>query len=70
MVWVGGDLKGHVIPPPAIGRDTFHYPMVLRALSSLALDTSGDPEAATAALGNLWQGLTTLMGRASSQYPI
>ncbi|NXM70443.1 NCOA6 protein, partial [Serilophus lunatus] len=26
MVWVERDLKAHLIPPPAMGRDTFHCP--------------------------------------------
>jgi len=45
-----------------MGRDTFHQPRVLRALSSLALNTAREG-AATAALGNLCQGLTTLRGK-------
>jgi len=48
--------------PPAISRDPFHQPRVLRAPSSLALDISSDG-AATASLGSLGQGLTTLMGK-------
>ena len=44
-----------------MGRDTFHCPRVLQAMSSLALDTARDG-AATAALGSLCQGLTILPG--------
>jgi len=46
--------------PPAMGRDPFHQPRVLQALSSLALNPAREG-AATASLGNLGQGLTTLM---------
>ena len=51
LVWAGGDLKTHLVPPPAVGRDTFHCPRLLQAPSNLALGTSRDPGAATAALG-------------------
>ena len=44
MFWVGRDLKVHPVPPPATGRDTFHYSRLLQATSSLALDTSRDGE--------------------------
>ena len=44
---------------PALGRDPFHQPRVLRAPSNLALNTAREG-AATASLGNLCQGLTTL----------
>ncbi|NWZ69441.1 DDHD1 Phospholipase, partial [Acrocephalus arundinaceus] len=40
-------------------------PRLLQALSSLALDTSRDPGAATASLDTLWQGLNTLTERSS-----
>lgn len=42
MVVVGKDLKAHFVPPTAMGRDTFHYPSLLPALSNLAWDTSRD----------------------------
>ena len=45
-----------------MGRDPFHQPRVLRALSSLALSPARE-RAATASLGSLGQGLTTLMGK-------
>jgi len=45
-----------------MGRDIFHQPRLLRASSSLALSTAREG-AATASLGNLGQGLTTLMGK-------
>jgi len=45
-----------------MSRDIFHQPKVLRAPSSLALSTAREG-AATASLGNLAQGLTTLMGK-------
>ncbi|KAJ7401499.1 hypothetical protein BTVI_95604 [Pitangus sulphuratus] len=61
---LGGNLKVHLVPPPIVDTDTFHYPRLFQALSNLALDTSRDG-AATAALGNLCQGLTTLTGNNS-----
>jgi len=45
--------------PHAMGRDPFHQPRVLRAPSSLALNPAREG-AATASLGSLGQGLTTL----------
>ena len=42
-----------------MGTDTFDYTRLLKALSNLALSTSREG-AATASLGNLGQGLTTL----------
>lgn len=41
----------------------FHYPRVLQALSSLALDVSRDPGAFTASLHTLCQGLPMLTGK-------
>ena len=32
------------VPPPAMGRDSFHYPRLVRIPSSLALDTRRDGE--------------------------
>ena len=46
-----GTLEIILFQPPAVGRDTFHYPRLLQAPSNLALDTSKDPGAATASLG-------------------
>ena len=46
-----------------MGRDIFHCPRLLQALSSLALDTCRDPGAARASLGILCQGLPTLPGK-------
>ena len=45
-----------------MGRDIFHQTRLLRAPSNLAFNTSRE-EAFTASLGNLGQGLTTLMGK-------
>jgi len=45
-----------------MSRDISHQPRVLRAPSSLALNPAREG-AATAPLGNLGQGLTTLMGK-------
>jgi len=45
--------------PPAMGRDTSHQTRLLKAPSNLALNTAREG-AATASLGNLCQGLTTL----------
>jgi len=42
-----------------MGRDTFHWARLLKAPSNLALNTAREG-AATASLGNLCQGLTTL----------
>ena len=50
---------------PCHGWDTFHYPRLFQALSSLALGTARDPGAAPAALGILCQGLPTLPGNNS-----
>jgi len=47
------------MPPPAIGRDTFHQTRLLRAPSNLASNTAREG-AVTASLGSLGQGLTTL----------
>lgn len=50
---MGRDLKEHLLPPPAMGKDPFHYPRVLQGMSSLALDASRDAGTARAALGSL-----------------
>jgi len=61
MVWVGSNLKYNLVQTPlAMGRDTFHYTMLLRASSSLALNASREG-ASTTSLGNMIQGLTTLI---------
>ncbi|XP_041907801.1 interleukin-15 receptor subunit alpha isoform X3 [Corvus kubaryi] len=44
MIWVGKEFKDRLIPCPAMGRDTFHYPSLLQASSNLALATSRDEE--------------------------
>jgi len=59
MIWVERDLKGLLVPNPAMGRDTFHQTRLLRAPSYLALNTAREG-ASTASLGNLCQCLTTL----------
>ena len=51
MAWVGRDLRDHPAPP-TMGRDTFHYTRLLKAPSSLALNTSRDG-ASTASLDSL-----------------
>uniref|UniRef100_A0A803VEK6 Developmentally regulated GTP binding protein 2 n=1 Tax=Ficedula albicollis TaxID=59894 RepID=A0A803VEK6_FICAL len=58
---LGGTLK-LISFHPCHGRDTFHYPRLLQALSSLVLDTSRDG-AATVSLGSLCQGLLALTGK-------
>jgi len=60
--WFGleGTLQTISFQPPAMGRDPFHQTRVLRAPSNLALNTAREG-AAIASLGNLGQGLTTLM---------
>ena len=64
MEWFGleGTLKLIWFQPPAMSRDIFHQPRVLRAPSNLALNPAREG-AATASLANLGQGLTTLMGK-------
>jgi len=60
MVWVGKDLKDHLVPTAlATGRDTFHQTRLLKAPAYPALNTTREG-AATASLGKLCQGLTTL----------
>jgi len=56
--WKGPD-RPPCPSPPAMGRDPFHQPRVLRALSNLALNPAREG-AATASLGSLGQGLTSL----------
>jgi len=63
MVRVGRDLKGSFGSSRTdVSRDIFHQTRVLRAPSILALNPSREG-AAPASLGNLGQGLTTLMGK-------
>jgi len=59
--------------PPAMGRDAFHQPRLPKAPSNLASNPSREG-AATASLGSLGQGLTTLTGKINhtvvlSQFP-
>ncbi|XP_053913580.1 translation initiation factor IF-2-like [Cuculus canorus] len=62
MIWVGRDLKAHLVPPPSTGRDTSHWIRLLKAPSNLALSTSRD-RAAPTSLGVLCQCLSTLTGK-------
>jgi len=64
MEWFGleGTLKLLWFQPPAMSRDVSHQPRVLRAPSNLALSTAREG-AATASLGSVGQGLTTLRGK-------
>ena len=57
-----GILKTIQFQPPAMGRDTSHQNRLLKALSSLASNTCRDG-ASTASLGNLFQCLSTLIGK-------
>ena len=57
MEWFGLEVTLKII---SMGRDTFHQTTLLKALSSLALNTAREG-AVTASLGNLCQCLTTLM---------
>jgi len=59
---LGRTLKLIQFHPPATGRDIFPQPRVPRAQSNLALSPAREG-AATASLGSLGQGLTTLMGK-------
>lgn len=52
MVWVGKDLKTQLIPPPAMGRGTLHYPRVLQPGLGHYRDGT-----ATVSLGSLCQDL-------------
>ena len=63
IAWFGleGALK-IILFHPAISRDIFPQPRVLRAPSSLASSPTREG-AATASPGNLGQGFTTLMGK-------
>jgi len=56
MVWVGGDLKAHSAPTPAMGRAAPHQLRLPRAPSNLAMNTSRDG-APTACLGRVLQWL-------------
>jgi len=62
MEWVGweGTFRGHPVQPPAMSRDIFHQPRLLRAPSNLALSVSR-VGASTTSLGNLCQCFTTLV---------
>ena len=42
MAWVGGDLKGHPVPSPAMGSAATHQIRLPRAPSSLGLSASRD----------------------------
>lgn len=35
MILVETDLKNHPVPPPAMGKDTFHYTRLLQAPSTM-----------------------------------
>lgn len=35
MVWFGMDLKADSVPPPAMGRDAFHWTGLVQAVSNL-----------------------------------
>jgi len=54
-----GTLQIISFQPPAMGGDPFHQSRLLQAPSNLALNTASEG-AATASLGNLRQGLSTL----------
>ena len=61
MVWVGKDLKYHLVPTPsAMGRNIFHLIRLLRAPSNPPLNTAREG-VSTTSLGNLLQCLSTLM---------
>jgi len=57
-----GTLQTILFHPPALGRAPFHQPRLLQAPSNLALNPAREG-AATASLGSLGQGLTTLLGK-------
>ena len=58
MVWVGRDFRSSGCNVPAVSMDTYHKSRLLKAPSSLALNTSRTP---ATSLGNLFQCLTTLI---------
>jgi len=61
MVWVGKDLKAHLVSNPLPwARDTFHCSRLLKAPFNLVLNASREG-ASTASLGNLCQCTTTLI---------
>lgn len=54
MVWVGNDLKGHLLPIPfATEMDTFHWIRSLKAPYNLALNTLRDGESITSLLESM-----------------
>jgi len=53
MVWDERDFNDHLVPAAA-GKDFFHQTRLLKATSSLVLNTSNDG-ASTTSLGNLFQ---------------
>ena len=57
-IWGGRDLKDHLVPVPAVGKDTCHQTRLLKT-PCRALITSRDG-ASTTYLGSLCQGLVTL----------
>ncbi|KAJ7401449.1 hypothetical protein BTVI_95988 [Pitangus sulphuratus] len=58
MVWVGRDLKAHLLPPPDTGKDTFHQTRLLQASSNLALNTSRDLEQPDISLSRIYSSET------------
>ncbi|KAK4818643.1 hypothetical protein QYF61_016614 [Mycteria americana] len=71
IAWFGleGTFTGHLVQPPAMGRDIFHQIRLLRAPSNLALNVSRDG-ASTTSLGDLLQGFTTLTFQTITPCPI
>lgn len=57
LVWFGRIIWSTL---PDMDGDTFHYSILLKALTSLAMNNSRD-EVSTTSLGNIFQGLTTLI---------
>ena len=57
-----GTSKGHLVQLSCADQGHLQLDQVLRALSSLTLSVSGD-RASTTSLGNLFQYLTTLIGK-------
>jgi len=54
-----GTFKGHLVQPPAVSSNIYHWIKLLRAPSNMALNVSRDG-ASTTSMGNPFQCFTTL----------
>ena len=60
MVWVGRDLKDHLVQPPCHGQEHLSLDQASERFSNLTLNMSSDGAPATS-LGNMFHCLTTLV---------